>query len=228
MNSFWAHSHNINATRHVTTALYYCIWSSFSPCILHSLTSGKNNGQCLLFYQIFELNSTTKFKLWILINLWWHPNSLNLERKLKRVLQSRPQKLVHHWIYCRKRHRACDTRGLLYIMTKAWSKREFDFPFNSMMFSSPNPVINSKSGEVLLIEYMSSLVSRVFIHDLRTRDRRAIKISPINNKTNKRLMYSNSTACYGSCLLSHGKLLTFLLTFEPNLTEVQSLLYFHI
>lgn len=65
---------------------------------------------------------------------------------------------------------------------EVWIRRDYVFPFDTIMFRPPIPVSNSNNGEILLTEYKSSLVSRAFIYDLKTRERRTIKIPPVTEQ----------------------------------------------
>ncbi|KAK9194325.1 hypothetical protein WN944_005029 [Citrus x changshan-huyou] len=65
---------------------------------------------------------------------------------------------------------------------EVWIRRDYVFRFDTIMFRPPIPVSNSNNGEILLTEYKSSLVSRVFIYDLKTQERRAIKIPPVTEQ----------------------------------------------
>ena len=67
-------------------------------------------------------------------------------------------------------------------------KQDFDFPFSSMMLRHPIPINNSNRGEIMLIEYKSSLLSRVFVYDLKTQQRRMIEITGTANGNNFTLL----------------------------------------
>ena len=56
-------------------------------------------------------------------------------------------------------------------------KEDFEFPFSTLMLRRPIPINNSNNGEIMLIEYKSSLPSRVFVYDLKTQQRRMIEIT---------------------------------------------------
>ncbi|XP_022754207.1 putative F-box protein At4g21240 [Durio zibethinus] len=71
---------------------------------------------------------------------------------------------------------------------EAWMKEDFDFPFSTMMLRRPIPINNSNRGEIMLIEYNSSLLSRVFVYDFKTQQRRMIEITETTDGNNFKFM----------------------------------------
>ena len=67
---------------------------------------------------------------------------------------------------------------------EVWMKEEFEFTFSTLMLRRPIPINNSNTGEIMLIEYKSSLPSRVFVYDLKTQQRRMIEITETANGKN--------------------------------------------
>ncbi|XWS73979.1 hypothetical protein CRYUN_Cryun02cG0176000 [Craigia yunnanensis] len=65
-----------------------------------------------------------------------------------------------------------------------WMKEDFDFPFSTMMLRRPIPINNSNTGEIMLIEYKSSLLSSVLVYDFKTQQRKMIEISETANGNN--------------------------------------------
>ncbi|XWS32906.1 hypothetical protein CRYUN_Cryun22dG0031300 [Craigia yunnanensis] len=57
-----------------------------------------------------------------------------------------------------------------------------------MMLRRPIPINNSNRGEIMLIEYKSSLLSRVFVYDLKTQQGRMIEITETVNGNNFKVL----------------------------------------
>ena len=63
-------------------------------------------------------------------------------------------------------------------------KEDFEFPLSTLLIRRPIPINNSNTGEIMFIEDKSSLLSRVFVNDLKTQQRRMFEITETSNGNN--------------------------------------------